>query len=198
MATVVDIVEERRQDERAPLSHDDAFKTYVIPEIDVLYRVALSITRRHQDAEDLVQDTLLRAYRAIGSFDGRYPRAWLLTIMRNAQVNRTRRRRPELLRDQDAAHDRLAAEPSAEYDPETAVVDETFDAAVTAALDALPPKFRRIVELVDIDDLSYAETAQVLGVPIGTVMSRLHRARRRLRKDIVAAGMMPPKAPDSS
>ena len=78
---------------------DAAFARYVTPELDVLYRVALSITRKPADAEDLVQDTLLRAYRSIERFDGRYPRAWLLTIMRNAQINRVRRKRPELLRE---------------------------------------------------------------------------------------------------
>ena len=80
-----------------PVGQDARFNEYVVPELDVLYRVAYSITRNKTDAEDLVQDTMLRAYRAIERFDGRYPRAWLLTIMRNAQINRVRRKRPELL-----------------------------------------------------------------------------------------------------
>ena len=73
---------------------DTAFERYVLPEIEVLLRVANSLTRNHAEAEDLVQDTLLRAYRAIDGFDGRYPRAWLLTILRNTHINRNRRRRP--------------------------------------------------------------------------------------------------------
>ena len=85
-----------------------AFARYVLPEVDVLYRVALSITRNKADAEDLVQDTMLRAFRAIERFDGRHPRAWLLTIMRNAQINRVRRRRPGLLNDPDEFADRDA------------------------------------------------------------------------------------------
>ena len=73
------------------------FERWVLPEVDVLLRVAQSITRNTHDAEDLVQDTMLRAYRSIDSFDGRYPRAWLLTILRNTEINRHRRRRPSLL-----------------------------------------------------------------------------------------------------
>ncbi|MGH3627771.1 MAG: RNA polymerase sigma factor, partial [Sciscionella sp.] len=75
---------------------EQAFAAHVLPEIDLLYRVARSITGQQADAEDLVQDTLLRAYRAIGSFDGKHPRAWLLTILRNTERNRHRRQRPGL------------------------------------------------------------------------------------------------------
>ena len=165
----------------------------MLPEIDVLYRVALSITRNPTDAEDLVQDTLLRAYRAIERFDGRHPRAWLLTIMRNAQLNRVRRRRPELLRDPDEAMRTLADE-SAEGDTaESIVVGGMFDAVVEEAFGDLPDKFRRVVELVDLDGLSYQETADKLDIPIGTVMSRLHRARGRIRVRLTAAGLAPKK-----
>jgi RNA polymerase sigma-70 factor (ECF subfamily) len=78
-----------------------AFNRYVEPEVAVLYRIALSLTRHHADAEDLVQDTLLKAYRAVDRFDGAYPRAWLLTILRNTHRNRLRIRLPSLLRDGD-------------------------------------------------------------------------------------------------
>jgi RNA polymerase sigma-70 factor (ECF subfamily) len=161
----------------------------VLPELDVLLRVALSGTRNPADAEDLVQDTLLRAYRVIG-FDGAHPRAWLLTIMRNAQANRYRRRRPALLRDRDAGqrlHDEREAQPSAE----SIVVGEAFDATVADAVVRLPARFRHVVELVDIDGLSYQEAADALGVSIGTVMSRLHRARHRIRTRLTAAGLAP-------
>ncbi|MEQ8716088.1 MAG: sigma-70 family RNA polymerase sigma factor [Acidimicrobiales bacterium] len=159
----------------------EAFEAHVLPELDVLYRVARSITRNPTDAEDLVQDTLLRAYRAIDRFDGRYPRAWLLTIMRNAQINRVRRRRPELMRDPDTTLERLADEDAEALDVEALVVEATFDATVAAALDDLPEKFRAVVELVDMEGLAYQEAADRLGIPVGTVMSRLHRARRRMR-----------------
>ncbi len=170
-----------------------AFDTYVMPEIDVLYRVARSITRNPTDAEDLVQDTMLRAYRAVGRFDGRHPRAWLLTIMRNAQVNRVRRKRPELLRDPDTTMETLADDDSGDVGPEEIVVESEFDAAVETALTQLPDKFREVLELVDIQGLSYQETADLVGIPVGTVMSRLHRARARMRKQLEADTDFVPK-----
>ncbi|GAC1602779.1 MAG: RNA polymerase sigma factor [Acidimicrobiales bacterium] len=169
-----------------------AFARHVLPEVDVLLRVAMSLTRRPADAEDLVQDTLTKAFKGIESFDGAYPRAWLLTIMRNTHINRNRRRRPELLDDPDATFERLAAtEGVGAQTPEALVVGETFDAVVVDALVALPVRFRQVVDLVDIDGLSYAEAAEALGIPVGTVMSRLHRARTRMRHRLVAAGLAP-------
>lgn len=176
-------------EERA-LSADEAFARDVLPEIDVLLRVALSRTRNAADAEDLVQDTLLRAYRSIDRFDGAHPRAWLLTILRNAQINRTRRRRPVLLHNPETSqhhHAERDAQPSAE----TVVVGDAFDATVEDAVAALPARFRRVVELVDIAGLTYQDTADALGIPVGTVMSRLHRARHRIRTRLTAAGLVP-------
>lgn len=172
-----------------PATGDTAFERFVLPEIEVLLRVANSLTRNHAEAEDLVQDTLIRAYRGIDGFDGRHPRAWLLTILRNTHINRNRRRRPELLRDPDAAFDRLAAAPS--DDEADATVDHELDVEIVRALDALDDRFRRVIELVDIDGLSYAEAAEVLAVPVGTVMSRLHRARSRIRDRLDRAGLAP-------
>ena len=172
-----------------------AFRRHVVPEIDVLLRVATSITRNHADAEDLVQDTLIRAYRAIGRFDGRYPRAWLLTILRNAQVNRVRRKRPELLRDPDATFAQAADEGPDGDSAEDVVLNQTFDAAVERAFALLPEKFRQVVELVDLNQLSYQEAADLLDVPVGTVMSRLHRARKRIRDDLAKDGLVATRAP---
>jgi RNA polymerase sigma-70 factor, ECF subfamily len=172
------------------LSDDEAFTRYVLPEVEVLLRVALSRTRNAADAEDLVQDTLLRAYRAIGDFDGSHPRAWLLTILRNAQANRVRRRRPSLLRNPDAGQ-RLEEGRDAIPSAEAIVVGQAFDATVEDALGRLPARFRHVVELVDIDGLSYQDAADALGVPVGTVMSRLHRARHRIRTRLTAAGLVP-------
>lgn len=165
-----------------------AFDRYVVPEIEILYRVARSITGNPTDAEDLVQDTMLRAFRAVGRFDGRHPRAWLLTIMRNAQINRVRRKRPELLRDPDATMERLADGDADDLGPEALVVEREYDAAVQNAVDGLPDKFRSVVELVDVQGLAYAEAAELLGVPSGTVMSRLHRARTRIRRHLETTG----------
>ncbi|MBS1265668.1 MAG: ECF RNA polymerase sigma factor SigR [Acidimicrobiaceae bacterium] len=168
----------------ASLSAEQAFQQYVLPEIDVLGRVALSLTRHSADAEDLVQDTLVRAWKAIGRFDGRYPRAWLLTIMRNTNLNRVRKRLPELERNPDEGVSVLeTAEPHASAEDE--VVDPVFDANVVSALNGLTDDFRQVVELVDVDGLTYAEAAEIMDVPVGTVMSRLHRARRRIRDELV-------------
>lgn len=166
-------------------TRQDAFATYVLPEVEVLLRVARSLTRHPSDAEDLVQDTLLRAFRAVDRFDGRHPRAWLLTILRNTNANRLRGRRPEVLSDTDI--DRAAA--PADDEPEARALRGTFDAAVEQAFAALPDKFRRVVELVDLGGLSYQEVSVTLDLPIGTVMSRLHRARKRIRADLEAAGL---------
>jgi RNA polymerase sigma-70 factor, ECF subfamily len=165
----------------------EAFDRFVLPEIEVLARVARSMTRHDADAEDLVQDTLVRAYRAIDRFDGRHPRAWLLTILRNTHVNRNRRRRPELLRDPDV-RGQGRGEPAPAAD---AAVDGGFDATVERALAELTPPFRRVVELVDVNGLSYAEAARALGIAEGTVMSRLHRGRRRIRERLIATSSTP-------
>jgi RNA polymerase sigma-70 factor (ECF subfamily) len=172
---------------------DQIFNRLVLPEVDVMWRVAMSLTRNRADAEDLVQESLLRAYKAIEGFDGRYPRAWLLTILRNTERNRHRRRRPELLSDPDMVEERG---PRTEADEvERRAEDHDFDEAVTRALAELPENFRRVIELVDVDGLTYQEAADVLDVPLGTVMSRLHRARRRIRDLLVPAGYGP-GAPD--
>jgi RNA polymerase sigma-70 factor, ECF subfamily len=169
-----------------------AFAEYVLPEIEVLLRVAFSLTAQPADAEDLVQDTLLRAYRAIDRFDGQHPRAWLLTIMRRASLNGHRRRRPQLLDDPDTDLERLTPHPSTvRATPEELVVGEAFEEVVNSAFEALPLRDRQLVRLVHVDGLSYAETAKLLDVPEGTVMSRLHRARKRIRDELSAAGLGP-------
>ncbi|MGH9055654.1 MAG: sigma-70 family RNA polymerase sigma factor [Acidimicrobiales bacterium] len=173
----------------------DPFSRYVLPELDVLARVAFSLTRNGADAEDLVQETLLCAYRAIERFDGAHPRAWLFTIMRNAEAKRHRRRRPQLLRDPDQAQRLEAADPRSLVDsPEQVVLGAEFDAVVAQCLLSLPERHRQVVELVDVDGLSYAEAAEAIGIPVGTVMSRLHRARARIRQRLSAAGLAPKRS----
>lgn len=155
-----------------------------------MLRVANSLTRDTGEAEDLVQDALIRAYRAIEGFDGRYPRAWLLTIVRNTHLNRVRKRRPELLDDPDQEIDRLSRQGTAST-VEDDVVGGTLDAVIDAALRELPAKHRQVLELVDMDGLNYQEAALVLGVPVGTVMSRLHRARKSMKRRLDRAGLTP-------
>jgi RNA polymerase sigma-70 factor (ECF subfamily) len=176
-----------------PQTDEQAFERHVLPEIEVLLRVARTMTPHHAEAEDLVQDTLVRAYRAIGRFDGRHPRAWLLTILRNTHINRNRRRRPELLHDPDTAVERLDHRSTAAAADHA--VESAFDAEVVSALAALGDDFRRVVVLVDVEGLSYAEAAGLLGVPVGTVMSRLHRARSRIRERLGRTGPAPGSAP---
>jgi RNA polymerase sigma-70 factor (ECF subfamily) len=171
---------------------DAAFERHVLPEVEVMLRVARSLTRNQADAEDLVQDSLVRAYKAIDRFDGRYPRAWLLTIVRNTHINRNRRRRPELLRDPDTQLERLAQSPTSdERDRPDRFVDAEVDAEVEAALRGLPSTFGEVIALVDVDGLSYAEAAAALGIPVGTVMSRLHRGRKKIRERLRRAGVAP-------
>lgn len=169
---------------------NEAFTRYVVPELEVLLRVARSLTGNIADAEDLVQDVLIRAYRGIGGFDGRYPRAWLLTILRNTHINRVRSRHPEPWRDPESG-ERLMERGRSHDSPETLVVDQAFEGVIEEAFTRLPERFQRVVELVDIDGLSYQEAADVLDVPVGTVMSRLHRSRRRIRHRITTAGLVP-------
>jgi RNA polymerase sigma-70 factor, ECF subfamily len=167
---------------------DQRFREQVLPELDVMYRVALRLTRSPAEAEDLVQDALVRAYRGFDGFDGRYPRAWLLTIVRNTHINSLRKRRPDLL-DAEVAQRLPAPGADGRQDgtSERALHDD-FDPLVRDALRSLSANHRAVIALVDLDGLSYKEAADVLGVPVGTVMSRLHRARRKVRARLEGAG----------
>ncbi|MGB5952141.1 MAG: sigma-70 family RNA polymerase sigma factor [Ornithinimicrobium sp.] len=161
------------------------FAEYVEPEMDVLLRVAKSLTGRNGGAEDLVQETLIRAYRAIESFDGAHPRAWLLTILRRTHINMNRRQRPITVEDFEATHQARPAFGRVDQDsPEDQVLAATLHPLLHDAVVSLSPRFRTVLLLVDVDGLTYAETAAVLDVPVGTVMSRLSRARGRVRKHL--------------
>lgn len=160
-----------------------AFREQVEPEIEVMLRVAMGLTRNRADAEDLVQESLLRAYRALDRFDGRHPRAWLLTIVRHTNLNMQRRTRPDPVGDWDLVRDsRPAFGASTQPSAEDAHLDGVLSEQLSTALAELDVRFRTAVILVDVHDLSYAEAAAVMGVPVGTVMSRLSRGRDRLRR----------------
>lgn len=159
---------------------DAAFERYVRPEIWRIEAAAHRLTWRPTEAEDLLQETLLRAYRAMDRFDGRYPRAWLMTILRNTHINGLRRRRPEPVDDERLALHSPLWTSTSWFSPDEAV-EVRLDAKLAAAWRLLPLPQRAVIALVDVDGHSYASAAAVLGIPVGTVMSRIHRGRHRLR-----------------
>lgn len=169
-----------------------AFREFVEPEIGVMLRVARSLTGNSTDAEDLVQESLIRAYRAVDRFDGRYPRAWLLTIVRRTHINMHRRQRPDTIDDWSVVRDARPAFGAAEHpSAEDVWIDSTLNPQLADAVAELDPKFRATLILVDVHDLSYVDAAAVLGVPVGTVMSRLSRARHRIRRRLGPSALTP-------
>jgi RNA polymerase sigma-70 factor (ECF subfamily) len=163
-----------------------------------LYSAALRMTRNPADAEDLVQETYLKAYRAFGSFkEGTNLKAWLYRILTNTFINsyRARKRRPEQTELDDVEDlylyrrlgglEAVSAGRSAEED----VLDRFTEAEVKEAVEALPEQFRLAVLLADVEGFSYKEIAEILDIPIGTVMSRLHRGRKALQKTLHDFGM---------
>jgi len=160
-----------------------------------LYSAAMRMTRNPADAEDLVQETYLKAYRAFGSFqEGTYLKAWLYKILTNTFINsyRAKRRRPEET-DVEDVEDlylyRHLGGPEAGRSAEDEVLDRFTDDEVKSALESLPDNFRIAVLLADVDGFSYKEIAEITDVPIGTVMSRLHRGRRALQKALAEYGL---------
>lgn len=170
-----------------------SFEAEALPHLDTLYRVALRLTGDPSAAEDLVQDTMLRALRAWDSFrPGTNARAWLVTILRNQFINgwRARRRAPVVL-DVDVVPE---VPDLGNPDPEGRFFRELVDEEVLAAIDSLPEDFREVLVLSDLEELPYAEISAVLGIPVGTVKSRLFRGRRilqeRLRRYAMESGLL--------
>jgi RNA polymerase sigma-70 factor, ECF subfamily len=151
--------------------------------IDGLYGYAMAITRNRADAEDLVQETYVRAIRGKGSLRaGSNVKSWLFTILRNIHLNQLRKQRtaPRVLEiDADENTANIVVETS--EDPLTRYVRKTEHQWLTEAIEQLPAEYREIVVLREFEDLSYLEIAGILNCPVGTVMSRLARARSRLR-----------------
>ncbi len=156
-----------------------------------LYSAALRMTRNPSDAEDLVQETYLKAYRAFGGFaEGTNLKAWLYRILTNTYINsyRAAKRRPEVADVEDVEdlylYRRLAPRPGGELgrSAEDEALDSFTDDEVKRAIESLPETFRMAVLLADVEGFSYKEIAEITDVPIGTVMSRIHRGRRALQK----------------
>ncbi|HLF00185.1 MAG TPA: sigma-70 family RNA polymerase sigma factor [Gaiellaceae bacterium] len=154
---------------------------------DQVYRVARRLVGSREEAEDLVQETYARAFRSWRSYTpGTNMRAWLLRILTNLNVDRGRRiqRSPQTQPLEETDYylaNKLASAAGEEQLDQDAVVERLSQDSVVNALSELPPHFRDVVVLVDIGDFTYADAAQILDVPIGTVMSRLHRGRRALK-----------------
>src|SRR5687768_2981096 len=169
----------------------DAFAQDAVAHLDALYGVACKLTRNPSEAEDLVQDTLLKAMRAREQFHaGTNLKAWLFRILTNTFINKYRRggldRSVLEGPDADPLVDGWVSASTIRQlrDPEQAALMPTVEGQVQRALDALPTDFKVAVILCDVEEFSYEEIAQIMGCPIGTVMSRLHRGRKLLQRSL--------------
>jgi RNA polymerase sigma-70 factor, ECF subfamily len=160
-----------------------------------VYRVARHLAGSREEADDLVQETYARAFRSWRSFQpGTNMRAWLLRILTNLNIDRGRRqqRAPQMqpLEANDYyLYDRLAAEDNDGVSDEQRVVERLSQDDIVTALSAVPHDFRDVLVLVDLGDFSYADAAQILDIPVGTVMSRLHRGRRILKRELAESAL---------
>ena len=175
-----------------------AFEAEALASLDSLYRAALRLTRNAADAEDLVQDTYLKAFRAADRFEpGTNLRAWLFTILHNTARNRARDRARDTVAIDSEVVDRAADAPpptgrtaGAGETPESLLLRDTLAPELQAAIDELPDAFRQAVWLRDVEEFSYAEIASMLTIPVGTVMSRISRGRRMLFDQLTAVRSM--------
>jgi RNA polymerase sigma-70 factor, ECF subfamily len=163
------------------------FEAIVLPHLDAAYTLARYLTRHEHDAQDVVQDAYLRAPKYFDTFRGAEAsdgRAWLLTIVRNAAFTWRRRYREEA----SAAEfdEQLHSDSVAEIDPGSTLDGDSARESLHQAIDGLPVEFREVIVLRELQGLSYKEIGEVTGVPVGTVMSRLSRARTRLQRALYA------------
>jgi len=163
------------------------FEREMLPHLAAALTLARYLLGNAADAEDAVQDAYLQAIRYFDGYRGENARAWLLTIVRRvcyASSDRTRR-----LSAREDQSDRIEEIPAETDDPESGVLRGELQEVLTRAVQSLPDPFREVIVLREIQDLSYREISEVTGVPVGTVMSRLARARRRLQRVLEAQGM---------
>jgi RNA polymerase sigma-70 factor (ECF subfamily) len=168
------------------------FEDTAMPFVDALYNTAYRMTRNSQDAEDLVQETYLKAYRYYDKFtEGTNLKAWLFRILKNTFINNYRKRQSQPLQSafddiEDAFENQIRVEPGKRIpNPEEDILKDVLDEDVQRALDELPEDYRMVVLLADLEGFSYQEISDILEVPPGTVMSRLYRARRRLEEQML-------------
>lgn len=167
------------------------FEELTLPHLDPLFSAALRLTKNERDAEDLVQDTFLRAYRFFDKFErGTNIKAWLFKILTNTFINRYRRNVKERSivegSEKETVHERFISRRATEYaaNPEQYFFDRLLSDDVLRSIDELPIDFRLVVILADLQDFSYNEIAEIVGCPVGTVMSRLYRGRKLLQKKL--------------
>lgn len=198
-------VREQNADGEAGLSEDDVdlFARLLAAHQDKLYRVAYRMAGHHEDAQDLLQDALLEAYCSFKKFQrGSYFDKWLYRIMTNTFIDRQRHRKrvgriesldaPLPGRDEGETAGREI--PDWEDEPSRRVLRDTFDEPIQKALDALKPEFRLVLILADVEEFSYEEISEMMDTPIGTVRSRLHRARDMMRQTLEKADKTNSKA----
>src|SRR5919109_2559358 len=180
------------------------FEELALQHLDPLYSAALRLTKNERDAEDLVQDTCMRAFRFFDKFErGTNMKAWLFKILTNTFINKYRRRVKERTVVEGAARESgnerfVTREPTeSSADPEQYFFDKLLSDDVIRSIDQLPIDFRLVVILADLQEFSYKEIAEILDCPVGTVMSRLYRGRKLLQKNLMAyaveTGVVAPK-----
>jgi RNA polymerase sigma-70 factor (ECF subfamily) len=166
-----------------------AFEAAAMPYLDSLYNTAYRMARNAEDAEDLVQETFLKGYRSYGQFTpGTNLKAWLFKILKNTFINEYRRKqaapyKSDFAEIEESFESQLAPEAAGQMkNPEQEALENAFDEDVQRALDLLPADYRMAVLLADIEGFSYREIAEILEIPVGTVMSRLYRGRKLLEE----------------
>tara|TARA_R100001143_G_scaffold63588_2_gene72823 strand:- start:80535 stop:81110 length:576 start_codon:yes stop_codon:yes gene_type:complete len=166
------------------------FNEEILPHLDALYNFGLRLTADPNDAEDLVQDTIVKAFRFFSSYEkGTNAKAWLFRILKNSYINNYRRKskKPQEVDYDEVAsfYESIRAERTNSSDLEDKMFRELIDDDLSNALDSIPEDFRTVVLLCDVEDFTYEEIANMLDVPIGTIRSRLHRGRNLLKAQLM-------------
>ncbi|TYP93932.1 RNA polymerase, sigma subunit, ECF family [Fodinibius salinus] len=172
------------------IQKQEDFEDEIIPHLDAMYNFALRLTSDPSDAEDLVQDTIVKAFRFFSSYEkGTNAKAWLFRILKNSYINNYRKqsKQPNQVDYDEVAtfYETIRAERTDTSDLEDKMFRDLIDDDISNALDELPEDFRTVVLLCDIEDFTYEEIANMLDVPIGTIRSRLHRGRNLLKSQLM-------------
>ena len=171
--------------DKGGLGDREAFERVVLPHLDSAYNLARWLVRSPQDAEDVVQEACLRAFRFIGGYQGGDARAWVLKIVRNTSYSFLEKNRPAALAEE--FDERVHVPEVQAPDVEASMVRSVESRMLREALEELPVNFREVLVLRELEGLSYKEIGELIGIPIGTVMSSLARGRGRLRESLLRA-----------